>query len=399
MAAVVVVRLEHELGPMPGDEIEQVHPAAPVGGPPLLDPPGPGHVRRDRRQLLAVEEPGVPLVAQHRQAGLLVKQLAAPRVGHEHGAVAHRADQRLLHPTALNQLRDEHPLVHQVDRLAGGRERSLAILQVPRIRDQTGEAHRLRIVAEDPELALGRHVGPVENGDRGSPPAPRAGPDLEQRVQYVMPYRERPYQVAAEEAAHPGEGQEELGEHVAVSRPGRRLGVVFGASGRAVGAAQEGVQPAQGGPAIGAGILQYELFLPRLEPELGPDLWLLQGRVLGRLEGPEQGSHRSPEALVGSGRQEPGPQHAAERPVAEEEPPGTELLLQPPGRFPRHRLGQPGVVVVHDLPRCHGAHAPTARRAGGRLRSSACQSRGRAGAEAVASRIASRAMCWTAHSK
>ena len=105
-----------------------------------------------------------------------------------------------------------------------------------------------------------------------------------------------------------------------------------------------------------------------------------------------------------SGRQEPRPQHAAERPVAEEEPPGTELLLQPPGRFraPSPRSAGRG-SRPRSSPRYHGAHARN--RPGGpgaRLRSSACQSRGRAGGRGCRQRGSPAVPCrpcGTTHSK
>ncbi len=44
-------------------------------------------------------------VAQHGQARLLVQNLAAEPIHHAHGPVAHRLDDRLIEPAALDTVR------------------------------------------------------------------------------------------------------------------------------------------------------------------------------------------------------------------------------------------------------------------------------------------------------
>ena len=97
LAAVLVVRLEHEL----------VAWSAMYGSRSIVVAVVRSSVAPRRRAstestrsiaslLLVVEQVGVALVVQHREARLLVQDLAARRIDHAHLAVAHRAQDRMI---------------------------------------------------------------------------------------------------------------------------------------------------------------------------------------------------------------------------------------------------------------------------------------------------------------
>ena len=110
LAAVVVVRLEHELLAVRSDERQQVD----LGSPSKT-------VRRSSTTRVhgmcaaiaarssALNSAGVALVAQHREARLLVQHLAAERVHHAHRAVPHGPHHRVVHPARARPARRSAP--------------------------------------------------------------------------------------------------------------------------------------------------------------------------------------------------------------------------------------------------------------------------------------------------
>ena len=130
--------------------------------------------------------------------------------------------------TAFHQLAQEHALVDQVDRRAAQHQPTVRKLRVARVRDHRLQAVGAKIFLEQDELAVGRHLAPVEDGDaRAAYAAPRAVRG-EQPVQHPVPGGEWPDVEATEELPHHGQGQEDLGQRISVRRAGRRLGVVLG---------------------------------------------------------------------------------------------------------------------------------------------------------------------------
>src|SRR5258708_3585786 len=82
LAAVLVVGFEDEVPATLGNERHQVNGLALELGAPLLDTAGPGNVARDGLMLRRREEGRVALIAEHRQAGFLVQNLAAKGIDH-----------------------------------------------------------------------------------------------------------------------------------------------------------------------------------------------------------------------------------------------------------------------------------------------------------------------------
>src|SRR5207249_11261206 len=96
-------------------ERHEVDRAAFVEGVALAHPPRPGDVRVDQPALGGGEEVAVRLVAEDRQAGLLMEYLAAEGVDHADGAVPDRPHDRVVEPALVDQLADQHALVDEVD--------------------------------------------------------------------------------------------------------------------------------------------------------------------------------------------------------------------------------------------------------------------------------------------
>src|SRR5690606_27044874 len=112
-----------------------------------------------------VEQVLVALVAQHGQAGLLVQYLAAERIDHADLSIAHRVDHRLVHATALDEFRYQHPLVDQVHRLSVGDEAATGVLDFARIGNDAGDALASEVVPEEDEFAVGGDLRPVKDAD------------------------------------------------------------------------------------------------------------------------------------------------------------------------------------------------------------------------------------------
>src|SRR5574341_502560 len=153
-----------------------------------------------RRSSLGVEQGAVALVLDHRQTGFLVQHLAAERVHHADGAVAHGPDGRMVQPPAGHELAEEHPFVDERDLEVIRDEPPAAVLHLTRIDDAARQSLRREVLLEEDELTEGRHVAPVEDGDPGHLAA--AGPldvGVKEGVEHAMAARQRADVVLLEE--------------------------------------------------------------------------------------------------------------------------------------------------------------------------------------------------------
>src|SRR5207245_11152035 len=96
-ATVFVVRLDHERLAVRAQERQELDAPSVARDAPLLDDRGPRDVLSNEAALLVAAELRVALVGQHGEERLLLRNLAAPRVGDADGALLVRAHQ----PAAL----------------------------------------------------------------------------------------------------------------------------------------------------------------------------------------------------------------------------------------------------------------------------------------------------------
>src|SRR5258707_283813 len=81
-APVLVVWLDHKLIAVRAQEREQIHGGAATRNRSILDESRPRNMPANDLALVGREEPGMTLIGEHREKGLLVRDLAAQRVGH-----------------------------------------------------------------------------------------------------------------------------------------------------------------------------------------------------------------------------------------------------------------------------------------------------------------------------
>ncbi len=268
MPAEVVGRLEHEAGAVAADEGREIDLCARARPClPLRHHSRPGHVRADHRVLGGAESRRVRLVGEHREERLLVRDLAAERVGHARQSIPVRLDQhpRVVRPR--HQVGHQRAPVDQVDRLAVRDQAVVDDLEVARVGNQRRDAACREVFGQDLELAPGGHASEVGDDDarrpRGAAPLAVA---LEQRRQHRVHHRVRLHVELLAKAAHGGGLLEDRGEGLGVAVPGRRLGVVLGKHQRV--RQQEGVQSARGAGAGIAGVDRHQrpLGLRQAEP-------------------------------------------------------------------------------------------------------------------------------------
>ncbi|MBS1242226.1 MAG: hypothetical protein H6R40_1653 [Gemmatimonadetes bacterium] len=257
---------------------------------------------------------------------------------------------------------EQDPLVNDVHRHAGRHQPAVGILALGRVGDDGAVPAADEVVAEQHELAPGRHLAPVNDGNGRRVPPPRPGvPGVEQGVEHVLPGRQAPDQVAAKKLPHRRQSPEDLRQGIAVAGARGGLGVVLGDPEIGPGLVEEGVEPRERTRHRPAGIGADQLGFPRLGTELGEDARVGHGRAPGRVECPEQQSALLPEQAVLGRGEEPGPEHGAERPVTEGQPGVAEPVLQQGGRLGAGRPGQaivPGRDGVRRRGRDESAHAP-----------------------------------------
>ena len=134
-------------------------------------------------------------------------------------------------PAALDQLGEQHALVDRDrSRRCGAAQRACRRTSTSaRIDDDAVEALPLEVLLKEQELALRRHVGPVDDRDARQ----RAAARTTARTRRAARAARRGARAAdagpsAHELAHDGQSEEHLGEHVVVRAARRRLGVVLG---------------------------------------------------------------------------------------------------------------------------------------------------------------------------
>ncbi len=90
----------------------------------------------------------------------------------------------------------------------------------------------------------------------------------DQRLEHVLPSRKRHHPPLALEAARGRQGQEQLGERVAIGHASRRFGVVLGDPEPALTAGKKGVEPGQGAGRAGRRPRAKQGLFPGFQPEL-----------------------------------------------------------------------------------------------------------------------------------
>ncbi|MDW8215619.1 MAG: hypothetical protein RMJ55_18865 [Roseiflexaceae bacterium] len=179
LAAILVIRLEHQALAFSPRERQQIDGSALVRRPPRAHQARPGHMRRNRSALFGREEVVERLVGQQRKDRFLVQQFGAKGIDHADGAIQIGAHERMGErciAVARQQLAGEHPLVHQIDgklgrcrrfrRLeAGGDQAPLAVRQIVGRADHRLDAMVVKVALEQHKLRMRRQPAPVENGD------------------------------------------------------------------------------------------------------------------------------------------------------------------------------------------------------------------------------------------
>src|SRR3989441_8671981 len=133
-AAIVVVGLEDKVRAAPTDVFEQLDRLGFTRGFYIAQQAGPGHVSLDQLALGWRKEFAIALVGQHREKGLLVRNLATQAVGDAHGARLVGADQRGAFGGPRNQVVDQHAAINEVN---------LAALRGQRSEEHTSELQSL----------------------------------------------------------------------------------------------------------------------------------------------------------------------------------------------------------------------------------------------------------------
>ncbi len=318
-------------------------------------------MRADRPTLDGRKQLGVPLIAQHGETRLLVKDLAPERVYHAHRPGPHGADHGMVPAAPRHQLAEQHALVDQVHRPAAQEERAVAQLRFARIRDHGVEAVGTKVIREQDELAVRRHLAPIEDPDawRGAPPAPPTSSaplavGLVQRVEHPMARRDRTDIEAAQKPPHDGKGEKRLRQRIVVGCPGRCLRVVLRDAKALLLREIERVDP-RGGAGVGeARIRLDQVLLPFGQTELPPDDLAGQPCAVGPVERSQQPGAGGAQESVVLGSEKPRPQHRAQRPLPEEQAPAPQLRVERRLRLCGELVAQELVIVVHRPPHDRG---------------------------------------------
>src|SRR5262245_48947120 len=107
----------------------------------------------------------VLFVVQDGEARLLVKDLACRRVDHTHTAIAYGAKNGVVDPAALDELCEQDAFVDDVDASLARAEDLAVVFDFCRVGDDAVDALTLKVALEEQELAVRRHVGPVDDRD------------------------------------------------------------------------------------------------------------------------------------------------------------------------------------------------------------------------------------------
>ncbi len=185
-------------------------------------------MRRDGCAVGCVEHVGVARVGEHREERLLVRQLAAQRVGHAHGPCGVRVHQRAAVVGPIDDVVDEAPAVDQVDTPAVEGQRRAVKHQVARVAHDSGHSQVEEPRLQHLELGPGRHAAKVHDSNRGRArrPAPLAVAGQE-RVEHRSHQLRCGGVVPLAEAAGDGQRVEHAHQRLGVAEPGGRLGVVL----------------------------------------------------------------------------------------------------------------------------------------------------------------------------
>src|SRR5207247_6577391 len=97
---------------------EEIERLAAARHPPLFDEDSPRNVAADHGELFSAEHLRVSLVGEHGEERLLVRHLAAQRVGHADSAMPVRIEQRATLTLARDDVVDEDAAVVEIDALA-----------------------------------------------------------------------------------------------------------------------------------------------------------------------------------------------------------------------------------------------------------------------------------------
>src|SRR3989442_742404 len=166
--AIVVIGLEDKVRAAPTDVFEQLYRLGFKRGFYIAQQAGPGHVSLDQLALGWRKEFAIALVGQHREKGLLVRNLATQAVGDAHGARLVGADQRGAFGGPRNDVVDQHAAINEVN-LAALRGQCPAVeLELARIADQSGYAQFFKPRLDNFKFAPGGHLAPIHDGDHGS---------------------------------------------------------------------------------------------------------------------------------------------------------------------------------------------------------------------------------------
>src|SRR6266571_5936207 len=111
----------------------------------------------------------ISLVGQDRKEGLLVRNLAAERIRHTDCLRRVSVDQCTALVRPRNDIVDEDSPIHEVDTLTVRRERATVETEIARVRDDGGHTCRRKCITEQFELAPGRHLAPVDDGNPWRP--------------------------------------------------------------------------------------------------------------------------------------------------------------------------------------------------------------------------------------
>src|SRR5262249_54110330 len=174
----LVVRLDDEVLAVRAQIRNQIDVAAIARDAPLLDERGPWNVATDQGTLVRRKQIGVPIAREDGEERLLVRDLAAQRVRDADGARVIRVEQGAAVGFARKDVVDQNATVDEIDaraarvqtsgpRQAGRHVRAAGryVLEVARVGDDRRHAGGDEGVAKQLELAVGRHLAPVDDGD------------------------------------------------------------------------------------------------------------------------------------------------------------------------------------------------------------------------------------------
>ena len=295
----------------------------------LLDEDGPRDVTADHVALGGAEQVRVALVGEDREEGFLVRNLAPQRVGDAHRALFVRGDERTALLLPRDDVVDQHAAIDEVDAAPAGRQsgRRGRVLEVAGVRDDRRDAERREGVAQNLELAEGRHLAPVDNRHqrrrRGPFPLAIAGHErVEQRF-------DRPIHARVEfltEARGDRRLVEHLREPLAVARARRRFAVVFGELQRVW--QHERVSPRRGARRRVAGIDPRQTGFRLAQRELREQIRTIDRHARNPLAERPQRLRRVADATFVAGVEEERPEERTERTSTEVQPPRLHPLGQ-----------------------------------------------------------------------